>query len=303
MTKSHIIRKAYQSVIRLLSFAFAVLLLASCERVEVMDGGDDSGKQTVTVSVMEVENMPWQTTRAVGDLCTRLSLALFDYSTGNKVMQIDQTSVDEDFGHFVVQLEQKSYHMVVIGYSTDEAASIDSHEKVTFVKNSVGEVFSYYSAFRVGPNDSSLPVTLKRTSAMFSLEITGNIPSNAFRIVFQFAGASRDLNPKTGLGVSELVGMTVRKLVTEGVNVYSTYMFALENPHTLESVVISAEDNTGTVIRRVTFNNYISVAPNMKTVVKGDFFKTKLSPVVEIDDSWDNTNEYDIPDEDEIGQP
>lgn len=272
-----------------------VLLFASCESVTQESGDGNVGKQTVTVSVMQVENMPWQGTRATGDLCTRLSLAFFDSASGEKVMQVDQVKADEDFGIFEVQLEQKSYNMVLIGYTADKAASLNACDDVKFDQNKITEVFCCYNPLTVGPETTSLVATLKRVSAMVALEITGDIPDNVNTFSIKMVMPSRTLNPSTGLGNEFSTDyINVNKKKEDGVKFYSTNVFAMSNPQTLETVEISALDAASKVIKRIVFNNQIEIAPNTKTIIKGDMFGKSAQMSVEIDDAWNDDKVYDI---------
>lgn len=286
-------------------WSIITLLLASCERVALDNDDETDDKRTVTVSVMQVENIPWQETRAAGDLCTRLSIAFFDYTTGEKLVQMNQLKdVDEDFGTFEVQLKQQSYHMVVVGYSAPDFASINAYNDVQFKKNAItGDVFSYYYAFTLGAYDSELSVTLKRVSALIALDITGDIPKNFYRLNFHIANMSRDLNPTTGYGNSCKARDVWKTITDKKVKYYSTNLFAMDDSQMLDTLMITAYDNEDKVIRNLTYVKQVSITPNMQTVIRGDFFKTKLKPSVTIDEEWDSTIEYDIPDEDESGQP
>lgn len=274
----------------------AVLLFASCESM-TMESNDEkeAEKQTVTVSVMQVENTPWNATRAAGDLCTRLSLAFFDGTTGEKVMQVDQVKADEDFGTFVVELARKTYHMVLIGYTADKAASMNAYNDVKFDGNKITEVFSCYKSFKVDSENTSLPVTLNRVSAMLGLEITGDIPDNVNRVLLRMVKPSRFLNPSTGLGNPYFKPINVEKFIEEGVNFYSTNIFAMAEPQVLDTVEISALVASGDTIKHLVFIKQVEIAPNTKTIIKGDLFGKSSNMTVEIDDTWNDDKVYDIP--------
>lgn len=287
-------------------WSIITLLLASCERVALDNDDETDDKRTVTVSVMQVENIPWQETRAASDLCTRLSIAFFDYTTGEKLVQMNQLKdVDEDFGTFEVQLKpQKAYKMVVIGYTADEPALMNAYEDVKFVDDKVtAEVFCNNYEFKVGAYDSELRVKLRRVSSLIALDITGDIPSNFYRLRFRIVNMSRDLNPLTGYGNSCKAREVWKTITDKKVTFYSTNLFSMSDSQELDTLQITAYDNNKKIIRNLTYANQVSIAPNMKTIIRGDFFKTKLKPSVTIDEEWDSTIEYDIPDEDESGQP
>lgn len=274
----------------------AVLLFASCESVTQDNGDVNVEKQKVTVSVMQVENMPWNGTRAVaGDLCTRLSLAFFDGTTGEKVMQVDQVKADEDFGTFVVELARKTYHMVLIGYTADKAASMNAYNDVKFDGNKITEVFSCYKSFKVDSENTSLPVTLNRVSAMLGLEITGDIPDNVYKIRIRMVKPSRYLNPSTGLGNPYEKPISLTKQVEDGVKFYGTNVFAMDNPQTLDTVEIVAFDTAMEVVKKMKFVKQIEITPNTKTIIRGNFFDTSENMTVEIDDTWNDDKVYDIP--------
>lgn len=295
MTKLFSIREAYPVWVRLLFlFGGMALMLASCENVVVNGDVEEGEMQAVTVSVMKVENVPWQSTRAASDLCNRLSLAFFDYNTGEKVIQVDQSALDDDFGTFEVLLPRKSYHMVVVGYTADKAASLNTYDGVTFAENKITEVFSYYKSFKLEPNDETLPVTLKRVSAMVAVDITGDIPANVSRIGIKMSSPSRDFNPVSGLGKTSW-SFSVGKNIEKGVKFYGTNVFAMENPQVLDTLIITAYNTSNNVIRRIEYVKEVSIAPNMKTVIKGDLFNTQGTYSVLIDDEWDKTSEYEIP--------
>lgn len=274
----------------------AVLLFASCESVTQDNGDVNVEKQKVTVSVMQVENMPWNGTRAVaGDLCTRLSLAFFDGTTGEKVMQVDQVKADEDFGTFVVELARKTYHMVLIGYTADKVASLNAYNDVKFDGNKITEVFSCYKLFNVDSENTSLPVTLKRVSAMLGLEITGDIPDNVNRVLLRMVKPSRYLNPSTGMGNPYPKPINIEKFIEDGVKFYSTNIFAMAEPQVLDTVEISALVASGDTIKHLLFVKQVEISPNTKTIIKGDLFGTSANMSVEIDETWNDDKVYDIP--------
>ena len=298
------LKGAYQFTVRLFSFLVLALVVTACEKyVENEEPKSGEGKRDVTFSVMDVENMPMQPTRAaVADVCNRLSLAIFDYKTGDKVMQVDQTNVDEDFGTFTVKLDQGAYHVAIIGYTASAPASMSSYDYISFASNVVSDVFSYYYAFTLGPENGVVKANLKRTTALVRLDITGDIPSDAYRLEVRICSASLMLNPKTGYGGLKHK-MTLKQLFSPTKTQYDFYVFAMDTPQTLDSLVFTATTNQKKVIRRVAYAKSVDISPNMITLVKGDFFKTQVKSSITVNDQWSSVNEYAIPDEDETGQP
>ncbi|MGM9733080.1 MAG: FimB/Mfa2 family fimbrial subunit [Prevotella sp.] len=301
MNKSNCIKEAYLLTVRLFCFLMGIMMVSSCSKDATADddAGADSDLRTVTFSVLQVENKPLASTRAVADLCNRLSLALFDYGSGEKVIQIDQTNIDEDFGFFEVKLPKGSYRMVVIGYTSDEAATISSYQNVSFYKNSIIDVYSYYYAFTLAEYDASIKAELKRVTSKIRLQITGEIPDDAYKIIMRYASPARDFNPYTGLGITPKSFSLQRIRTNGGLEIINANFFAMDNPQKLDTLVITAYTNTDKIIRQVKFVKSIDIAPNMLTLIKGDFFKNTLKTAVAVDDSWGATNEYDIPDETE----
>lgn len=291
--------------VRLFCFSIAVLLFSACEKAVTEDECEAKDeKKTITFSVMEVENQPLQPTRAVADVCNRLSLAIYDYYTGEKQMQVDQTSVDEDFGTIAVKLDQGAYRADVIGYTAESPATMTSttNKGVSFYNNIFTDVFYYNKSFTLGPSNATLNVNMKRATSVVRLEITGDMPSDAYRLDVRFCSPSLYFNPQKGLGCAKHK-MTFKKYFSQGVKTYDFYVFAMDSPQTLDSLVFTAYTNQEKVLRRLAYAKQIDISPNMQTLIKGDFFKTQLKPVVSVSDNWDGINEYPIPDEDEIGQP
>lgn len=305
MNKSNCIREAYPLLVRLFCFSIALLILAACEKTLAEDERDkEGGSKTITFSVMDIENQSLQPTRAIADLCNRLSLAIYDYYTGEKLMQVDQTNVDEDFGTIAVKLDQGAYRADIIGYTSESAATMtsSSNKAVSFYNNIFTDVFYYTNSFTLGPANGTLNVNLKRATSVVRLEITGDMPSDAYRLDVRFCSPSLYFNPKTGLGCARHK-MTFKKYFKQDVNTYDYYVFAMDSPQTLDSLVFTAYTNQEKVLRRLTYVKKIDIAPNTLTLIKGDFFKTQLKSAISITDNWDSINEYAIPNEDEIGQP
>lgn len=294
------LKEAYLLSVRLFCFLIGIMMaLSSCSKDATADDADgDDDLRTVTFSVMDVENKPLASTRAVADLCNRLSLALFDFTSGEKVIQIDQTNIDEDFGFFEVKLPKGSYRMVVIGYTSDEAATISSYQNVSFYKNNIIDVYSCYNAFTLGAYDASIEAELKRVTSKIRVQISGDIPDDAYKIVIRYASPARDFNPKTGFGVTSR-SYSLTRLRANGFESITQNYFAMDNPQTLDTLVITAYTNANKIIRQVKFIKSIDIAPNMLTLIKGDFFKNTLKTAVAVDDSWGATNEYEIPEETE----
>lgn len=302
MNKSNCIKEAYLFSVRLFCFLIGIMMaLSSCSKDATADddAGADSDLRTVTFSVMDVENKPLASTRAVADLCNRLSLALFDYGSGEKVIQIDQTNIDEDFGFFEVKLPRGSYRMVVIGYTSNEAATISSYQNVSFYKSNIIDVYSYYYAFTLAEYDASIKAELKRVTSKIRLQITGDIPDNAYKIIMRYASPARDFNPYTGFGITPKSYSLQRIRTNGGLEIINANFFTMDNPQKLDTLVITAYTNTDKILRQVKFINSIDIAPNMLTLIKGDFFKNTLKTAVAVDDSWGATNEYEIPEETE----
>ena len=294
-----------------LSFVLAMIAaIVSCDKVTV-DDDPNEGKEMVTFDVMNVDNLlplgdtstnpsgastraANTSTRALEDNCNRISLAIFSYEDGSKVMQVDQTYLDEDFGLFTVWLARGKYYVVLLAYTSKEPATIDSPSAVSFYNNSVKDTFYKYAGINVGATNRSYSFTLQRATSLIRLEITGDIPDTASRLTLKVSSPSLVFNPKDGVGATSQ-NVTVGWTISQAKKIYDIYVFAMENPQILEALTYTATGTDNTVIRQLNYENVIHIAPNNMTLIKGDFFKTRAKSSIEIDDTWEWTNEYDIP--------
>ena len=114
-------KKPYRLLASLLLMLVATL--TSCEKFSIDEttGKSREANANVTIHVQKVENTNLLTTKAtdkqmaLSDVCTRLTLAIFDGE--EKLETVNQLSTDNGFGTAYVSLDEGEYRLVVIAHN------------------------------------------------------------------------------------------------------------------------------------------------------------------------------------------
>lgn len=141
-------KKPYRLLASLLLMLVATL--TSCEKFSIDEttGKSREANANVTIHVQKIEGISLLTTKAadkqmaLGDVCSRLTLAIFDGE--EKLETVNQLSTDNGFGTAYVSLDEGEYRLVVIAHNGKGNCSVSAPEKVKFASNKLTDTFYYY---------------------------------------------------------------------------------------------------------------------------------------------------------------
>ena len=136
---------------------------------------------------------------ALGDVCSRLTLAIFDGE--EKLETVNQLSTDNGFGTAYVSLDEGEYRLVVIAHNGKGNCSVSAPEKVKFTSNKLTDTFYYYGRLSVTADGATTDINLKRAVGAFKVHITDEtIPEEIRSIKFYYTGGSSTLDATSGFG-------------------------------------------------------------------------------------------------------
>lgn len=236
----------------------------SCEK-PVIDDGDDTGKGAkddmveITFksfstdqgmfddgSTQAASNTAGQT--PISELCTRISLAIFNADNGEKVSSTNQDKTNASFGKVTASLAKGRYAVVAIAHNGDGNATISSPSKITFKDNKVTDTFYYYGIIDA-ESDNYYDMAMKRAVAMFQLIVKDHTPSNIHAMRFNYTGGSSTFDATTGYGCvnskqTEL--RTVQGTAYTSESSYEIYTFPHKDDKKLKIDVSALENATDT---------------------------------------------------------
>lgn len=257
------------------------LIMAGCEKQtfgydadETETSGADSFKATVTfVSVytndklyINQEGRKNEIT-PISDVCTKLSIALFDTQNGKKVKLINQDKDDSTLGKASFMIGKGRYDLVIIAHNGDGHATVSSPSKITFKDNKLTDTFYYYSQIDIS-KDTKYKVRLNRAVAKIRLTITDPTPQNVHNMKFYYTGGSSTFSAVNGNGCVKSRQTEIHDVPAEAytsASSYDMYTFQREDNNKLTVTISALEHPTATNdISRCTisnikvFNNQIS---------------------------------------------
>ena len=246
----------------------SLVLLTGCEKT-MLDEQSSKQDGNVVLKLSLYEQIPFST-RSLQDirqLCTRVNVAFFQ--NGTKVKTVSQKADDASFGTVSLTLDAGVYQVVVIAHNCSGSATISSAEKVTFPSNVVTDTFYYEGELTVASSQDTYELVLQRPVAMFRLQLTDVLPSNAHKIRFYYTGGSSTFNPSTGFGCVNS-RQTVMMDIEDGQQVFEVYTF----PHELNDflkITVTIYDSGENILKEQVFEQ-VPVTVDQITVFTGSFF-------------------------------
>lgn len=246
----------------------SLVLLTGCEKT-MLDEQSSKQDGNVVLKLSLYEQIPFST-RSLQDirqLCTRVNVAFFQ--NGTKVKTVSQKADDASFGTVSLTLDAGVYQVVVIAHNCSGSATISSAEKVTFPSNVVTDTFYYEGELTVASSQDTYELVLQRPVAMFRLQLTDVLPSNAHKIRFYYTGGSSTFNPSTGFGCVNS-RQTVMMDIEDGQQVFEVYTF----PHELNDflkMTVTIYDSGENILKEQVFEQ-VPVTVDQITVFTGSFF-------------------------------
>ena len=167
-------KKPYRLLASLLLMLVATL--TSCEKFSIDEttGKSREANANVTIHVQKIEGISLLTTKAadkqmaLGDVCSRLTLAIFDGE--EKLETVNQLSTDNGFGTAYVSLDEGEYRLVVIAHNGKGNCSVSAPEKVKFASNKLTDTFYYYG--RLSVNEEACHHKHQPEASSWRLQVT-----------------------------------------------------------------------------------------------------------------------------------
>ena len=257
-----------KNVRNLCLLVLSLVLLTGCEKT-MLDEQSSKQDGNVVLKLSLYEQIPFST-RSLQDirqLCTRVNVAFFQ--NGTKVKTVSQSADAASVGSVSLTLDAGVYQVVVIAHNCSGSATISSAEKVTFPSNVVTDTFYYEGELTVASSQDTYELVLQRPVAMFRLQLTDVLPSNAHKIRFYYTGGSSTFNPSTGFGCVNS-RQTVMMDIEDGQQVFEVYTF----PHELNDflkMTVTIYDSGENILKEQVFEQ-VPVTVDQITVFTGSFF-------------------------------
>ena len=179
---------------------------------------------------------------AVGELCSRLSLAVF--KDGLKVGKTyHQTASDAHFGTFDVALDEGVYQVVAVAHSGTASCTITSLEEVSFPNNKMTDTFVACETVKVTDEPAQQNLVLERCVAKIRVEVREKTPKTVAQVQFFYTGGSSTLNPSTALGAKQSRQTEVREVAPEAyanASYYELYTIPHEEKDSLKEIRIAS---------------------------------------------------------------
>ena len=270
-----------KNTLMIINLMLLVSCLTSCEKANFAtdeDGKTEDGKGvTVNFNVSKFEQIDFEKatssrSTAVGDVCTRISYAV--YSGNTKVKAVNQEKTDAGFGTVSLNLEKDStYRIVIVAHNGLGAASFSSTDnKVTFKDNKMTDTFYYSQSFKA-TEGASYNAELKRIVAMFRLKVTDNMPEDVKTMQFKYTKGSSTLDATTGLGCVNS-HQTENREVTSSMIGHPTTFDVYTFPHAATgelNITVTALDANSKSLYEREFDA-VPVKTNQITQYTGNFF-------------------------------
>lgn len=281
---------------KLLVFAAAGLLAASCEKLNLDDyiEPEDAAEEvqeglkvTLRVANLDVADYAGGSTfsaaksraaETVGELGDRINIAV--YQAGTRVKTVNQQATSDDFGTVPFYLDDEgTYEILLLLHSCDGNATTTSVDGVKFPSNKVTDTFWFYadSIDVFYPDtaavfaDISVDADVSRRTAMYRFTIAGEIPDDVAQMKFYYTGGSSTLDGTTGFGCVNSRQTEYRDVSSHAAGqTFELFTFPHDETDVLK-MTVTALDSSGNSLHEVVYTN-VPVEMNMITSHTADYF-------------------------------
>jgi len=278
------------------------LILASCERVEIVNGQDDAGdaptqtentknKTAVvrfSVDQWDVVTEP-MTTRATAAEADMTDIWLLAYSADTLAAQVHQVSTDENFGSITMNLKYGKYYFCCVS-SRGAQPVLDTKAK-TITWGTVRDTFWNIDSLNIRSNTSeatSKTITLGRVVSRVRLALTDVIPDDASKITMKPSHWYYGVNYWNGSAVGDSdaeIGVTI-PVSYVGRNDLSTAFYTVSPADDWSIDVTAALRGSGdTTLGSVQVSN-IAMARNASVTLHGGIIGTTRGIGIDMTTDW-----------------
>lgn len=237
----------------------------------------------------------------VGEVCTRLSFAVYDINDDGsytKVGEVSQTNSDNAFGTADLSVTAGTHLLVVIAHNGTGKPTMTNPEKITFPSNKTTDTFFCTQQFSVSDGGTTnLNLNLKRAVAKVCFSPDDKTPSKVTKMKFYYTGGSSTFNAVSGYGCVNSKQTEERPVVAsahEGSSTYSIYTFPRSDSNSINLEVTALDNDTKLYYRK--FSD-IPITLNYITRCHGNFFGDdpsggRVAPGITIDTRWSSELDY-----------
>lgn len=280
--------------------AIAAMCFASCSHDEpvatltaTVNAPDSMHTKAVCFAVsgdFQISTVPM--TRAMtADGKSMTDLWVLDYSEGNLLQTIHQTSEDADFGTPTINLDYGD-HTIYFVASRGSSATIDTDAK-TLTFGRVSDTFWQSLALTVtSTTDASRTVTLSRIVTKLTTVITDAIPEGAATFNLTPEAWHYGIDYTTGLPISSTASKSITiNIPSSEIGVTNEHLsifgFSSEDEWTTD-IALDCQNSSGAILGQAA----ITAAPfkrNRITSYSGPLFDRTRSMTLTLSDSWEDT--------------
>ena len=253
-------------------FVFVLVFVAtSCEKPLIDTAGDADGNVTLRFTTV-TKDMTRGTAASHFD---KLNIMMFD-ADGDRVFDKVKTQTkddDEDFGTMRVTVNKGTYWIVAVGHSSHNSATIKSPEVVQFTAadgEKLTDTFCHCSQITIDEDTEHFDLSMYRVGAMIQFCLNDDtFPVNFTHFKMDYTGGSANFNPQTLQGITK--STQSEKRATNGIHIYQCFTFPYLSETGTITMICTALDMDGNVIRKRKFEN-VPVQRNRITTYNGHFF-------------------------------
>lgn len=274
-------------------FMIVLLLVAGCKKRE----GFAPVRIHVNDFTISQEDFPSKNEPA-GNYERVKAITLAFYATdGTEVYKTTQLKAESStyttFGNFECSLPIGSYTMVVIGYYSDIAITLNSPTSAEYTNDKCRETFVATQTVNVPTTAAlNLSATLQRVVTKLRVSSTDNRVAEATKVNVTFSAGGKSFNPSTGLAISNS-GLTNNfpsiNATTSETAFFDSFLFLATDEQTMD-ITIDVLNDADEVLYHKVVNN-VPFKRNRATVLSGKLFSSSSSASFTVDTDWlDDTN-------------
>ncbi len=274
-------------------FSITLIALVSLGLFSCQSSGEDQANKTTfhvniapfTLQVSDFESTPQKAVDATEADIKCIALAIFN-SNGEKVYNISQSSGEDGFGSYNVDLEFGTYTFVAIGCRTATNPTIESKDKITFNTEHLSDTYSITKSVELTSTSSNtINLELNRLISNLVLTYTNNLPSTVKKLKFIIAKGGTTFNPSTGL-TTDTNGECIRDITSSTANSsVQCYMFLTATEVTTD-VIIYGLDDSNNIIYTQTLKD-VPMKQNKRTMARGPLFADTASGTFTFNTDWE----------------
>ena len=269
----------------------SALILAGCEKNEVINQTDGTTEVRFTVEPWQVTIEPMGTRATVSE-AGMTDLWLLAYSADTLAAEMHQTKDDTNFGTFSLNLKYGKYKFYAVS-SRGLSAVVDTTAR-TITWDKVRDTFwAVDSMTVVGGSTANKTISLDRVVGRAMLQLTDLVPDGAQKVVFRPSHWYYGINYQTGAAVGDSdaeinVDIPASYIGQQGLQV--SYMSISNEDDWTTGMAIAMKGAGDAVLGSVTLSD-VPMGRNKTVTMTGALLGGTRSLGVILDDTWGDSSE------------